>query len=202
MEYLPVGDGFGGADFLYSRLADGARREARPTQPARAIRPLQGHIVFENVWFAYEGEHWVLRDFSLEIKPGNRVGVVGHTGAGKTTIISLLMRFYEPQRGRILLDGKDLREYAKRDLRAAIGIIQQDVFLFSGSLYENMTFWNSQQLSEDEIREIASRSSGTSSGFRITDPRSSLNVEGISRWARGRSCIHSSAHRQTPNLDS
>jgi ATP-binding cassette, subfamily B, multidrug efflux pump len=108
------------------------------------VKPLSGvsgRIVFENVWFAYEGEHWVLRDFSVEIPAGGRVGVVGHTGAGKTTLISLLMRFYEPQRGRILLDGKDLRELDKRALRAAIGIIQQDVFLFSGSLIENLTFW-------------------------------------------------------------
>jgi ATP-binding cassette subfamily B protein len=116
------------------------------------LKNIRGEIVFENVWFAYDGEHWVLRDFSLKIEPGSRVGIVGHTGAGKTTIINLLMRFYEPQKGRILLDGKDLRDYTKRDLRAAIGIIQQDVFLFSGSLYENMTFWDSQSVSQDEVR--------------------------------------------------
>ena len=83
----------------------------------------------------------MLKDFSLEIRPGMRVGVVGHTGAGKTTLISLLMRFYEPQKGRILLDGKDLREYDKRRLRASIGIIQQDAFVFSGSIQDNITFW-------------------------------------------------------------
>jgi ATP-binding cassette subfamily B multidrug efflux pump len=119
---------------------------------ARALA-LQGHIVFENVWFAYEADHWILKDFSLEIRKGHRVGIVGHTGAGKTTIISLLMRFYEPQKGRILIDGKDIREYTKRDLRAAIGIIQQDVFLYSGSLYENMTFWGSQSVEDQEIKE-------------------------------------------------
>jgi ATP-binding cassette subfamily B multidrug efflux pump len=122
-------------------------REARP------VAGLKGHIVFENVWFAYDKEHWILKDFNLEIKAGSRVGVVGHTGAGKTTLISLLMRFYEPERGRILLDGKDLRDYDKRDLRAAIGIIQQDVFLFSGSLAENMTFWNSEKTSDAKLRE-------------------------------------------------
>jgi ATP-binding cassette subfamily B protein len=106
---------------------------------------LKGHIVFENVWFAYEGaesaERWVLKDFSLEIKPGQRVGVVGHTGAGKTTLISLLTRFYEPQKGRIILDGKDLRDYDKRRLRASIGLIQQDAFVFSGTAQENITLW-------------------------------------------------------------
>ncbi|MGK5082400.1 ABC transporter ATP-binding protein [Bdellovibrionota bacterium FG-1] len=114
---------------------------------------LRGHIIFEGVWFAYDDKRgetrgeahselrWVLKDFNLEILPGVRVGVVGHTGAGKTTLISLLMRFYEPQRGRILLDGKDLRDYDKRRLRASIGMIQQDAFVFSGTLKDNITFW-------------------------------------------------------------
>ena len=119
---------------------------AQAREPAKGIANLRGEIVFENVWFAYEGsagsERWVLKDFSFRIEPGMRVGVVGHTGAGKTTLISLLMRFYEPQRGRILIDGKDIREYDKRALRASIGIVQQDVFLFSGSLENNVTFWD------------------------------------------------------------
>jgi ATP-binding cassette subfamily B protein len=100
--------------------------------------PLKGHIVFENVWFAYEGERWAVSDLSFEIPAGARVGIVGPTGSGKTTLIALLMRFYEPQRGRILLDGKDLREYDRRRLRASFGLIQQDVFLFSGSITGNL----------------------------------------------------------------
>lgn len=117
-------------------LERGSDRKA-PEPPAG----IRGHIVFENVWFAYEGEHWVLKDFSWEIKPGMKVGIVGHTGAGKTTLISLLMRFYEPQKGRILLDGSDLRTYEKRALRSLFGIIQQDVFLFSGSFRDNISLW-------------------------------------------------------------
>jgi ATP-binding cassette subfamily B protein len=115
--------------------------DAETRQPARRLEGIRGHIVFENVSFGYRDERWVLRDFNLEILPGQRIGVVGHTGAGKTTLISLLMRFYEPQKGRILLDGRDLRDYDKRALRASIGIVQQDVFLFSGSIRENVTLW-------------------------------------------------------------
>lgn len=131
-------------------------KEEDSKSDGQAVKPLQnirGQIVFENVWFAYQtgadGEHWVLKDFSLEIQPGARVGIVGHTGAGKTTLISLLMRFYEPQRGRILLDGKDLRDYDKSALRATIGIIQQDAFLFSGSFIDNITFWGERKVSPE-----------------------------------------------------
>lgn len=106
-----------------------------------SLEPIRGGIEFENVWFAYDGENWVLKDFSLRIEPGQRVGVVGHTGAGKTTLISLLLRFYEPTRGRILIDGKDIREFPKRALRDRIGIIQQDVFLFSGKVTDNIELW-------------------------------------------------------------
>ncbi len=116
-------------------------RQGDSQRAAGPIKDLRGHIVFENVWFAYDQEHWILRDVSFEIQPGERVGVVGHTGAGKTTIISLLLRFYEPQKGKIILDGKDLREYDKRALRASLGIIQQDVFLFSGSTWDNVMLW-------------------------------------------------------------
>jgi ABC-type multidrug transport system fused ATPase/permease subunit len=127
--------------------------KAQSEKPVHALKGMKGHIVFENVWFAYqstaEGEHWVLKDFSLEIQPGSRVGIVGHTGAGKTTLISLLMRFYEPQKGRILLDGKDLRDYDKSALRATIGIIQQDAFLFSGSFVDNITFWGDRKVSPE-----------------------------------------------------
>ncbi|MCM2323216.1 MAG: ABC transporter ATP-binding protein/permease [Oligoflexia bacterium] len=140
--------------------------------PARPVPGLRGHIVFENVWFAYEGERWVLKDFSLELRSGMKVGIVGHTGAGKTTLISLLMRFYEPQKGRILLDGKDLRDYDKRELRASVGIVQQDVFVFSGSWEDNVTFWGQGTLPVSTMnagldkRELQERGSNLSMGER------------------------------------
>ncbi len=148
--------GMASVERVFSILSWPVEKEEDRNAGGSVVQPLQnikGHIVFENVWFAYQtgadGEHWVLKDFSLEILPGTRVGIVGHTGAGKTTLISLLMRFYEPQRGRILLDGKDLRDYDKSALRATIGIIQQDAFLFSGSFVDNITFWDHRKLSPE-----------------------------------------------------
>jgi ATP-binding cassette subfamily B protein len=151
--------GMASAERIFSILDWPVEDQKQPAMPGRSgkglpsrrlshdqLRPihrdglpaLRGEIVFENVWFAYVDEQWVLQDFSCRISAGSRVGVVGHTGAGKSTLISLLLRFYEPGRGRILLDGRDLRDYDRRELRARIGMIQQDVFLFSGSLRENI----------------------------------------------------------------
>ncbi len=133
-----------------------SRHISQPTSPLEGVR---GHIVFENVWFSYlpgeSNENWVLKNFSLNISPGERLGVVGHTGAGKTTLISLLLRFYEPQRGRILLDGRDIQSYDKRSLRASIGIVQQDVFLFSGSFQDNITFW--QPRGREKVKQFFSQ---------------------------------------------
>jgi len=106
---------------------------------------LNGKIEFKNVFFSYEDSphptQWILNDFSLTLTPGMKVGIVGHTGAGKTTLIQLLLRFYEPQKGQILIDGQDILTLDKRRLRASIGMIQQDVFLFSGSLLDNVSLW-------------------------------------------------------------
>jgi ATP-binding cassette subfamily B protein len=111
----------------------------------------RGEIEFRNVWFSYraEGEpkdeDWVLRDVSFRVAPGNTAALVGHTGAGKTTVISLLLRFYDIQRGQILLDGRDIREYDLFELRRHFGIVLQDPFLFTGSLESNV------KLGTDEI---------------------------------------------------
>jgi ATP-binding cassette subfamily B multidrug efflux pump len=110
----------------------------------------RGHIVFDHVWFAYgvdaataagagkDDVNWVLRDVSFEVPAGQRVGIVGATGAGKTTIISLLLRFYDVQRGRILVDGVDIRELDLAELRGICGLVLQDVYLFSGSIVDNV----------------------------------------------------------------
>jgi ATP-binding cassette subfamily B multidrug efflux pump len=104
----------------------------------------RGEIEFRNVWFAYRGgaepeeQDWVLRGVSFHLAPGETAALVGHTGAGKTTVISLLLRFYDIQRGQILLDGRDIREYDIHDLRRQFGIVLQDPFLFSGTVESNV----------------------------------------------------------------
>ena len=110
----------------------------------RRLGQVRGEIEFRNVWFAYTGgdnprdEDWVLRDVSFRVEPGQTVAIVGHTGAGKTTTIQLLLRFYEIQRGQILLDGVDIRELNVQDLRRQFGIVLQDPFLFTGTLESNV----------------------------------------------------------------
>jgi ABC-type multidrug transport system fused ATPase/permease subunit len=98
----------------------------------------RGAVTFENVWFAYQDENWVLEDISFHVEPGEKVAFVGATGAGKSSVINLLTRFYEPQRGRILLDGKDLREIPQSEVRQRVVTVLQDVFLFSGSIADNI----------------------------------------------------------------
>jgi ATP-binding cassette subfamily B multidrug efflux pump len=119
---------------------------APPVSPADAIRleAPRGEIEFRNVWFSYANkpepsdEDWVLRDVSFRVAPGQTVAIVGHTGAGKTTLISLLLRFYDVQRGQILLDGIDIRKINIQDLRRMFGIVLQDPFLFTGTIESNI----------------------------------------------------------------
>jgi ATP-binding cassette subfamily B multidrug efflux pump len=99
----------------------------------------RGMVEFENVWFAYNGEEWVLRDLSLRVEPGEKVALVGATGAGKTTLIKLLTRLYDVDRGRILIDGVDLRDLPQSELRSRVTTVLQDVFLFSGTVADNIS---------------------------------------------------------------
>lgn len=120
-----------------------------------------GTITFEGVWFAYgddaEGEpDWVLRDVSFQVAPGEKVAIVGHTGAGKTTIINLLMRFYDVQRGRILLDGVPIETLSIIELRSRIGLVLQDVFLFSQDVQYNIRL-GSPDIPDERVRDAAER---------------------------------------------
>jgi ABC-type multidrug transport system fused ATPase/permease subunit len=111
---------------------------ARPVPSPQRSRS-RGAVEFQNVWFAYRGREWVLRDVSFRVEPGERIALVGSTGAGKTSAIKLLTRLYEVNRGRILLDGVDLRELPQRELRRRIAMVLQDVFVFSGSVADNVS---------------------------------------------------------------
>ncbi len=112
--------------------------EPEPAAP-RAPAVDRGEIVFDRVWFAYRDEDWVLRDVSFRIAPGEHLAIVGATGSGKTTVVKLLARLYDVQRGRILVDGVDVREWDPRVLRSRIAVVLQDVFLFSGTVAQNIT---------------------------------------------------------------
>jgi ATP-binding cassette subfamily B multidrug efflux pump len=125
------------------RLLDEPAPSLAPAAPHR-LDGMRGEIEFRNVWFSYRNaahptdEDWVLRDVSFRINPGEMIAVVGHTGAGKTTTIQLLLRFYEIQRGQILLDGVDIREFDPLDLRRHFGVVLQDPFLFTGTIESNV----------------------------------------------------------------
>lgn len=120
-------------------------------QPAGAV---PGKIEFDHVWFAYNEENWVLKDLSFTVNPGDTVAIVGHTGSGKTSIISLLNRLYHIQKGAIKLDGVKLEEYELDALRSKVGVVLQDVFLFAGTITDNVTLRN-ENISKERVIEAA-----------------------------------------------
>jgi ATP-binding cassette, subfamily B, multidrug efflux pump len=122
----------------------------------RSIRTVSGLIEFDKVSFAYRGEDWVLKDLSFRIEPGESVAIVGSTGAGKTTIANLLLRFYDVQRGKIMLDGIDLREMEPADLRRHFAVAMQDAFLFNDTIRYNILL-GQNEFDDDHLKEIAAR---------------------------------------------
>jgi ATP-binding cassette subfamily B protein len=127
---------------------------AEPAAPRPSGR-FRGEVEFDRVWFAYHDEEWVLRDVSFRVAPGEKVAIVGATGAGKTTIANLLCRFYEFQRGAIRVDGVDLRDIGTAALRRQIGLVLQDVFLFSGSVRDNVAFGDRARGGDAVTRALA-----------------------------------------------
>ena len=121
-----------------------------PQQMPEAIAPIE----FDQVWFAYQDEDWVLRDVSFTIQPGETIAIVGHTGAGKTTIISLLLRFYDVQRGSIRIGGLDIRDFEPLELRRRFGVVLQDPYLFTGTLEDNIRL-GTESISAGQVEAAA-----------------------------------------------
>ncbi len=149
------------------RLLDTEPTVKPPLQPVRLPTPVRGEVVFQDVWFRYRmpptgappdteaDAGWVLKGVSFRARPGETIALVGHTGAGKTTIINLLLRFYDPERGRITVDGVDIRELDPGDLRGLIGFVQQDLFLFAGDIQHNLVL--DAGIGADRARQAAAR---------------------------------------------
>lgn len=121
-----------------------------PKQPDKII----GKIEFDHVWFAYDGENYVLKDVSFVINPGEKVAFVGATGAGKSSILNLIGRYYDIQKGHIYIDGIDIRQLSKKKLRSAIGQMQQDVFIFEGDVAYNIRL-NDNDITDEQVKEAA-----------------------------------------------
>ncbi|MDZ4670267.1 MAG: ABC transporter ATP-binding protein [Phototrophicales bacterium] len=141
----------------YDRLAEIVReeREEIGENVASPVTELRGEVIFENVMFEYDKDTPVLHDISFTCKPGETIALLGATGSGKTTLVTLLGRFYEYTTGRILLDGIDLKQYPKSFLRKQVGVVQQEAFLFSRTIRENITLGVDRQVSDEEVIAVA-----------------------------------------------
>jgi ATP-binding cassette subfamily B multidrug efflux pump len=131
------------------------RPEVQDPPGAPVLPPIEGHVRFEGVTFGYDGGHPILKDVDLDARPGDRIALVGRTGAGKSTVIRLLMRFYDVQEGRITVDGYDVRAVTQESLRRQMGLVLQEPFLFAGTIKENIAFSRPELLgSEDGLARI------------------------------------------------
>jgi ATP-binding cassette subfamily B multidrug efflux pump len=160
--YQPISDLSEKYNILQAAMAASERifrlldTPAKIHDTGKAAVPQFESVEFRNVWFAYNENDWVLKNVSFRVNRGERVALVGHTGAGKTTVTALLLRFYEPQQGEILVNGIDIREYSLDTLRRLFAIVQQDFFLFTGNVAENISVGD-PNISEEMIRTAATR---------------------------------------------
>ena len=141
-KYTTVQSAFVSVDRIYEVLDEEGGEESLPASHKGKV---QGEIEFQNVWFAYEGENWILKNVSFRLEKGQKAAFVGATGAGKTTIISLISRYYPIQKGRILIDGIPVEEWDLTDLRRGISTVLQDVFLFTGTIRDNIDMYGQME---------------------------------------------------------
>lgn len=132
---------------------DEEEESAESSKPVQLENP-QGHVTFENVHFGYNPDKIIINDFSADIKPGMKVAIVGPTGAGKTTVVKLLMRFYDLQSGKIKIDGYDICDFTRNDLRDLFGMVLQDTWLYNGTIMENIRY-GKQDATDEEVIEAA-----------------------------------------------
>jgi subfamily B ATP-binding cassette protein MsbA len=133
-----IQQGVAAADRVFEILDE--KNEVPLAKNPVVLKPMQGRITFDHVWFGYEPDRWVLRGLDFEIKPGEKVAIVGPTGTGKSTLGDLVMRFYDPQKGRVLIDGLDLRQLELKTYRRQIGVVPQDPVLMKGTLAYNISY--------------------------------------------------------------
>ncbi|NIS81418.1 MAG: ATP-binding cassette domain-containing protein [Anaerolineales bacterium] len=139
----------------YGRVAEVLRETREPMEEGREVpqERLQGEVVFEDVCFAYEGSSTVLEGISFRCEPGQAIALLGPTGSGKTTLVNLLPRFYDYTDGSLTLDGVELKEYSRQSLRQQIGIVEQEPFLFSRSIRDNITYGVAREVTDEEIEQ-------------------------------------------------
>ena len=130
------------------------RDDYEPKQAGSLKEIERGDIRFEHVSFSYDGKRDVLKEISFEVKNGQTIAFVGHTGSGKSSIINLFMRFYEFDRGQILIDGQDIKDYSQEALRKSIGLVLQEPFLYHGTIASNIRMYH-EELTDEDVRQVA-----------------------------------------------
>jgi len=160
--FNPLSDMMNSLTFFTDGIVAGKRifkildqEEYEPEQKELANAKItEGKIEFKHVSFSYDGKHDVLRDVSFTLNPGETLGIVGHTGSGKSSIINVMMRFYEFHSGQILLDGTDIRDFSKAELRQKMGLVLQEPFMFYGDVASNIRLYN-DKITDEQIEEAA-----------------------------------------------
>ena len=157
----------------------------------------EGKIEFKHVSFSYDGKHDVLHDVSFTLLPGQTLGIVGHTGSGKSSIINVMMRFYEFHDGEILLDGHDIRDFSKEELRKKLGLVLQEPFMFYGDVASNIRLYN-DQISDAAIKRAAETVQADRFIEKLPGKYHAKVIEGGSEFSSGEKQLLASARTSVP----
>ncbi|HLR33854.1 MAG TPA: ATP-binding cassette domain-containing protein, partial [Tissierellales bacterium] len=174
--------GVAGAERVFEVLDEAEEKE--DLENAVALKDIKGDVVFNNVSFGYEADNLVLKNVSLDVKAGTNVALVGATGAGKTTIVNLLTRFYDVTEGEILIDGIDIRKYSRDSLRKAFGMVLQDTYLFSGTVEENIRY-GKLNATDQEVKKAAKLANADPFIRRLPKGYNAILAEGGTNLSQG-----------------